>query len=245
MPRFIMIKFRRLPDEHPDLAYSPLLRAALLTLQYVEQSGPIGLTKTKAFKRVFVHWAAEHFDWPGMSFKELFRYNKVLNEYEFPPLELLHFLLIELKLGRHYKGEFRITKRGKELAQRPAQLFDELIPFYVLSMDHSSYSRVSEPPFGTWDVWLNVMNIEIDQGITEQHLFRVFYYEDADWDKANWRELAAFSSCVIRPLEWAGLIRGQAPEGDEEHNTQYFKTPLWRAVLKLDLDDTLKAVQHH
>lgn len=168
-----------------------------------------------------------------------------MNEYEFPPLELLHFLLVELKLGRHYKSEFRATKRGKELAQRPAQLFDEIIPFYVLSMDHSSYSRVSEPPFGTLDVWLNVMNIEIDQGITEQHLFRVFYYEDADWDKANWRELAAFSSCVMRPLEWAGLISGQAPEGDEEHNTQYFKTPLWRAVLKLDLDQSLKAVQHH
>ena len=240
-----MIKFRQLPDDHPDLAYSPLLRAALLTLQYVEQNGAIGLTKTKAFKRVFVHWAAEYFDWPCMSFKELFRYNKVLNEYEFPPLELLHFLLVELKLGRHYKGEFRATKRGKELAQRPAKLFDELITFYVLRMDHSSYSRVSEPPFGSWDVWLNVMNLEVDQGTTEQDLYRAFYYEDADWDKANWRELAAFSSCVIRPLEWAGLISGQAPEGAGDHNAYYFKTPLWRAALKLDLDDTLKAVQRH
>jgi len=62
------------------------------------QEGPIGLTKTKAFKRTFVHWAAENFDWPGRSYDELFRYNKVLNEYEFPPLELLHFLLIALKL---------------------------------------------------------------------------------------------------------------------------------------------------
>jgi hypothetical protein len=63
MPKLRMIKFRELPDDHADLDYSPLLRAALLTLQYVEQNGPIGLTKTKAFKRVFVHWAAEHFDW--------------------------------------------------------------------------------------------------------------------------------------------------------------------------------------
>lgn len=84
-----------------------MLRAALLTLQYAQEHGSIGLTKTKAFKRVFVHWAVENFRWPGKSAEEMFRYNKVINEYEFPPLEVLHYLLISLRLGRHYKGEFR------------------------------------------------------------------------------------------------------------------------------------------
>jgi hypothetical protein len=46
-----MIEFRQLPDDHPDLAHSPMLRAALTTLQYVQEHGSIGLTKTKAFKR--------------------------------------------------------------------------------------------------------------------------------------------------------------------------------------------------
>ncbi|MET4130003.1 hypothetical protein [Roseovarius sp. MBR-6] len=55
-----MIEFRTLPDDHPDLAHSPLLRAALLTLRYAQEHGAIGLTKTKAFKRVFVHWAVEN-----------------------------------------------------------------------------------------------------------------------------------------------------------------------------------------
>ena len=75
-----MIEFRTLPDDHPDLAHSPLLRAALLTLRYVQDHAAIGLTKTKAFKRVFVHWAVESFDWPGKSAKEMFRYSKVINE---------------------------------------------------------------------------------------------------------------------------------------------------------------------
>jgi hypothetical protein len=57
-----MIAFRLLPDCHPALAHSPLLRGTLLTLQYTEEYGAIGLTKTKAFKRVFVHWAVENFD---------------------------------------------------------------------------------------------------------------------------------------------------------------------------------------
>jgi hypothetical protein len=80
-----MIEFRTLADDHPDLAHSPLLRAALVTLQYTHERGAIGLTKTKAFKRVFVHWAVEHFNWPESSAEEMFRYNKVINEYEFPP----------------------------------------------------------------------------------------------------------------------------------------------------------------
>ena len=48
-----MIDFCTLGDDHPDLAHSPLLRGALLTLQYAQKHGSIGLTKTKAFKRVF------------------------------------------------------------------------------------------------------------------------------------------------------------------------------------------------
>ena len=111
-----MIEFRTLPNDHPDLARSPLLRAALLTLRYAQEHGAIGLTKTLAFKRVFVHWAVEHFEWPGKSAEEMFRFSKVINEYEFPPLEVLHQILISLRLGCHFKGEFRLTKRGAELA---------------------------------------------------------------------------------------------------------------------------------
>ena len=65
-----MIAFAALPDDHPDLVYSPLLKAARLTLAFAQDEESIGLTKTKAFKRSFVHWAAEHFDWPGRSFAD-------------------------------------------------------------------------------------------------------------------------------------------------------------------------------
>ncbi len=84
-----MIEFRALPSDHPDLSHSPLLRAALLTLGYAREHGSIGLTKTDAFKRVFVYWAVEHFQWPGKTAAEMFRFNKVVNEFEFPPLEVL------------------------------------------------------------------------------------------------------------------------------------------------------------
>jgi hypothetical protein len=123
------ITFRPLSDGDPDLAHSPLLRAARLTPQYAQDHGALGLTKTKVFKRAFVHWTFEHFEWPGSGAEEMFRYNKVISEYEFPPREVLHYLLITLRLARHFKGELGLTNRGAE----PAQMFADLFP--------SSFSR--------------------------------------------------------------------------------------------------------
>lgn len=237
-----MIEFRTLPDDHPDLAHSPLLRAALLTLQYAQEHGVIGLTKTKAFKRIFVHWAVENFDWTGNSAEEIFRYNKVVNEYEFPPLELLHYLLITMRLGRHLKGEFKLTKRGADLANAPGRLFAELIPFFILKIDHASYARFEGRPFGKWDIWMNVINFKANLGTTERALFAEFYEDEHDWDNAGWREMAAFSSCVLQPLEWAGLLVQTREENEGKHVHHVFKTPLWRSVLKLDTDEMLEPV---
>lgn len=240
-----MIEFTQLPDDHPDLNYSPLLRAARLTLVYSDKKGSIGLTKTRAFKRDFVHWAAEHFDWPGHSHEDLFRYNKTLNESDFQPVELLHFLLITLKFGRHYKGAFKCTKKGKTQALTLGALFQELIPFYILNIDHASYGRLDDRPFGTWDVWLNVMNSEIENGMSERQLFGEFYGEGPDWDNAGWRALAAFSLYVLKPLEWSGLISIHEVEEAGQISQMIFKTPLWRSALKLDTDDVLEPAMRH
>ncbi len=235
-----MIEFRPLDDDHPDIGHSPLLRGALLTLQYAQKHGSIGLTKTKAFKRAFVHWAVEHFDWPDQSAEEMFRYNKVINEYDFPPLEVLHFLFIALRLGRHLKGEFRLTKRSSELAKAPGRLFAELIPYFVLQIDHSSHGRFDDRPLGNWDVWMNIINVEADGGTTEAALFETFYGEPQDWHTMGWREMAAFSSCVLQPLEWAGLLTTTREDDAGANERHVFKTPLWRSTLRLDTDYLLQ-----
>ena len=241
-----MFEFRELPDVHDALAYSPLLGAARLTLGYLEAEGSIGLTKTKAFKRSFVAWAAERFEWPGYDADHLARFNRVLNEADIPPLELLHFLMLELKLARRYRDELRLTKRGAALARSPGALYRELIPFYVLQIDHASYGRLDDRPFGHWDVWLNVINVEVENGASERDLFTAFYGEPADMHGKSWREMAAFSHCVLTPLEWAGLLsRHEAKDGDGRRSRICFKTPLWRAALKLDTDDKLEPASRH
>jgi hypothetical protein len=129
------------------------------------------------------------------------------------------------------------------MADAPARLFAELLPFFILQIDHSSYARFEDRPFGKWDVWMNVINVEADLGTTEQALFAAFYGEDHDWGNAGWREMAAFSSCVLRPLEWAGLLAETSETNAGKLMHHVFKTPLWRASLKLDTDDILKPVK--
>lgn len=89
---------------------------------------------------------------------------------------------------------------------------------------------------------MNVINVEANHGTTERALFGSFYGEDHDWDTAGWREMAAFSSCVLRPLEWAGLLLQTREEREDKHVHHVFKTQLWRSALKLDTDDMLQPV---
>ena len=89
---------------------------------------------------------------------------------------------------------------------QPTALFDKLVPFFLLAMDHAAYSRTGEEVPGNWDTWLNVMNVEIENGLSERKLYGVYYGEGPDWDNAGWRQIGAFSACVLKPLEWAGFI---------------------------------------
>ena len=56
-----MIRLKPLPDEVAILDQSHIFRGARLIVAYVAEHGPIPLTPSKAFKRIFVNWAAEAF----------------------------------------------------------------------------------------------------------------------------------------------------------------------------------------
>lgn len=139
-----MITLREMDDCDPALAFSPLVRGVEKTFAWIGEHGGIPLTPSKAFKRVFVHWAAAEFDWPGHTEADLFAVNKVLNEPDFAPLMVLHDLMIAMKLGRHYKGEFRLTKAGQALAGHPGRVFGTVVPFFLFRINHASMSRFDD-----------------------------------------------------------------------------------------------------
>ena len=115
-----MLLTKPLANDEPTLAGAPMICAAQKVLAFLAQHKTIGLTKGKALQRSFVHWAAAEFAWPGWEEDKLFSDNKVLNEYDFPPLEALHFVLLKLKLIRHEKLTCRLTKAGRAMVGAPA-----------------------------------------------------------------------------------------------------------------------------
>ena len=239
-----MIGFRDMADDDPALAQSPMIRGLVKTFDYIAEHGGIGLTPSKAFKRVFVHWAAAEFDWPGHTEADLFAVNKVLNEMDFFPLQMLHELMIALKLGRHYKGQFKLTKAGQALAGHPGRLFAAVVPTFLFRVDHAGFSRVNdEPLLGNWDIFLNVLNLEAEDGATGAELRRVFYGEpEPGYDQT----MSNLYIQVLRPLCWAGLLTMEtSARRYRSEDALFLKTPLWRAVLALDTDHEVAPATRH
>jgi len=240
----MMPSIEPVPDDEPLLLKSPLIRGVLKTADYIETNGGIGLTKTGAFNRKFVHWAAANFDWPGFSEEELFQINKVLDEIDFPPAGDIHALLAGLKLGRRWKGTFRLTKAGQNLVKQPGRLLSELVPNYLFGLNHGAHLRFEGQLLGNWDVFLNVINVEADQGCDLAHL-RTTLYGPSEADRRGFDELGStLYVTVVRPLCWAGLLESDESAG-KRSNAQFYKTELWRQYLRLDTDNRLNPPSLH
>lgn len=228
-----------LPPEADDLAVelSPLLRAALLTLEYMEVNDPIGLTPSKALKRYFVEWAAEAFAWPKYTAADLYSLNKVLNEIDFPPLLVLHDLLVGLKLARHHKGAMQISKWGTKIRHRPGVVLAILAERLMHRYDHSQHSRFGDTIVGNWDIFINVINVEAHAGCSDDHLCQVLYGSSLDdGDLGRSRIRSAFYIQVLRPLAWLGLLQEHDVRTAQRRERFFTKTPLWPLALKLETD---------
>jgi len=232
-----MIEFKNLDNAELVLRHSLFVRSTALTLDYCAEHGGIGLTTSKGFKRTFVDWAARAFDWPGYTSEDLYAVNKVLNEMDLPPLGFIREALLALKIGRHYKGEFKLTCSGKELVGNPAQLFGIIAPFYLFEFDHWAYSRRPTAPMGNWDIFLNVINVEADTAITGVELVeKIFGIKQKEKGLFGNPESASFFSGVLQPLCWIGFLEEIKVANNYFADRLYVKTPLWKEALRLDTD---------
>lgn len=240
-----MIVFEEVVDDDSALVHSPMVRAMEKTFAYIYEHGAIPLTPSKAFKRSFVHWAAAEFEWPGYLEADLFAINKVLNEIDFGPLMDLHDLMIALKIGRHSKGQFTLTKAGQSLVGHPGRLFGIITPFYLFEVDHLRFARRPERLPGNWDIFLNVLNVEVENGATATELRHTLYGPKGESERFD-MILSNLYVQVLRPLCWTGLLREDRVEGARRFDDGLFtKTSLWRTALRLDTDRDVRPATHH
>lgn len=218
-----------------------MLTATLKTFAYIEANGPIELTPAKALRRYFVEWAAEAFAWPHYGTDYLYDLNKVLNERDFTPLMILHDVWLGARLVRHFKGKMVLTKAGKALSQQPAILWAVLTNYFLCEFDHTAHTRFDDRLQGNWGVFLNILNIEAQTGLSEDRFASLVTGLTEEGLRLDHYFRPLVYVHVLRPLTWAGLLH-EHREGIER---LFIKTPLWQAALKLESDDFLTPTTRH
>jgi len=240
-----MLPFVPLVNDDRALSYSPLLKAAVLTLEYINEHGPIPLTPSKGLKRQFVNWAARAFDWPDYTENDLFAVNKFLNEVDFPPLMILHDILLGAKLARHFKGALHTTKLGREMRLQPGELWPLLTEFLLCRIDFCHQRQPDEQLMGNWDVFLNVLNVEVHDSTSANQMCEFLYGTEAREEGRNHRLSSPFYVQILRPLCWAGLLSQCAGDKRFGGERQFVKTPLWSVALRLETDVLVKEATRH
>jgi len=241
----MLLRMRPVRNDEPTLAGSPMISAAQKLLAYLREHEAIGLTPSKALQRKFVHWAAHEFDWPGWREEKLFLVNKVLNESDFAPLEALHFVLLQLKLIRHHKLTCRLTKAGRDAADKPGDLFNLIAPFWLFAVDHAAWSRIPDRPLGNWDIFIGVLNREAASGVTGLDLRKALYgpaLSDQHYD----RLLGNLWSQVLRPLCWLGLLVESESDTQWRLEERVYRTSvLWSRVFHIPYPVQQVSVTRH
>lgn len=221
-----------------DLADSPMCVNGMKVLAHMRDERGITLTKSGAFYRELVTWAAEDFRWPGYEADKLYAVNKVLNEPDFPPLAIMHDLLVGTRLIRRHKGKAVLSQSGKAIVGDYGTLQAELFDAFFIALDHGAYERFA---------------IEYDDADVG-HFLAVVRDRLGDWVPltalAGWClpldmitsyrfgpvQDAAFylSSRLIRPLLWLGMIEVEVTD-ERRHieDRRYRKTALFDRFLHL------------
>ncbi len=234
-----MIELNYVAHDDPLLKQSKLFHALEQTIAYAEDHQGIGLTQTKSFNRKFALWAAENFNWPDYSAEKLLMVQKVLNEEDVPPVMVIHDVLSIAKWGRHTKGKFQLSKSLRSLSEHRGKLFVKFSEQYLFRYNHGRLSRIDFTAPGNWDIFLNIINVEAEQGLTEAHLTKTLYGLEPPsdtFDRVYRNHQWFLVSNVLRPLTWIGFLEETRASDDRLADRIYRKTPLWSKCLTLDTD---------
>ena len=232
-----MFAFRTLSNDDPLLDSSPLMRALdFLKHQFDQNPKGIPLTKSGAFRRAMVAEAITTIHWPDWTEQEIyhgFMPIKVADEHHFEPLWRLHWILRDMRLVRPYRGHLRITKIGTAMFSSRFQVFDAVARETIFEALHFKYAREDRALMGNWDIWLNVIDIEAQHGISGQDLTAVLFGPLEVGHAFDPRTSALYNG-VLTPLVWTGLLQEDMSQGRKLSDRIYMITPLWRRYLELD-----------
>ena len=228
-----------IPDNIIKVA-SPLMRGLVVVVDLAGRENGIGLTQTGRIKRKYVDPLVREMDWPHYDIEDYYAVSKVMNEDDFFPLVLVHDLMRHLKLGRHYKGQFKLTKKYAQTGGQLSALYPLVMPRYLFEINHMASSRFQTKPIGNWNVWLGVTAEVAKDPVTVISLYEAFYGSAHDRDEQSnnrnssvfrrYDDLYRFYQGVVQPLLWSGLLNEQRPANDTIQTRLLSKSPIWTTL---------------
>jgi len=226
-----------------DLSGCLVLNHARLVMEHMAADKGVKLTTTGNFNRKFVEQMVRDFRWLGFEPEVVWRFNKVLNEPDYAPLDFLHAVIDLAGLGRKYKGTFRLSRLGRSLlppeaaGELNAVLFNATCNRYNLAyLDGRPVKESFQPQIG---VTLFLMSRVAETPKPPEELLAITTLPiNPPQSDFPFRPETIFRVRVLRYLEWFGLLE-QVPIAANDQAGQrhlYRKTPLFDRFLSFDVE---------
>ena len=232
-----MYDFKKIPDDDVMLDSSPLVRMLeFLHTELQKKPKGIALTKSTAFQRRIVAEAISKIQWPDWTEQEIYHGImpiKVADEHHFRPLLIVHDLLLHIRVVRNYKSRLLLTRKGTATFASRFNSFDIVAQELLCRAPYFDVSHQRDGLLGSWDIWLNVLDVEADTGVSGQKITETFY-GPAPVNMAYDLRTSTLYDRVLMPLVWCGLLTENMDIGRILSERVYTKTALWGSYLKLD-----------
>jgi hypothetical protein len=227
-----------------QLADSSLCMDAIRFLSVTERTGGLKLTARKNLNRESVRLLLDSDCFPGVRNAQWLQYLKVINETDVYPLNLVHILLLEMGLVRHFKGKMVITKSGKRALEPGLAGSLQCAMFHALFKEIDLAFLDELPEYRGVQTTVPFILYAIQQmarePIAADDLMAKAYMPAvaAEFYEYPRHASLAFYTRILQPLTAFGLIQfvpAADESGHEKAHDQVQITPLFNAMLHFDL----------
>jgi hypothetical protein len=91
------------------------------------------------------------------------------------PVGVIHDVMTLAKWGRQTTGMFKLSRSLSTLNASRSKLFVAMVQHFLFRHGHDRFSCSDFTASGNWDIFLNIINVEAQHGLTEAHLVKTLY----------------------------------------------------------------------
>jgi hypothetical protein len=228
-------------------------RNALLLLRAASEGSGLGLTTTGNLSRRVVAEMIERMVWPDFDKTEAFRFDKVVNEPDFPHLHFLRHVAQAVGALRRYKGSLKPTPLGRRLMEDPDRR-GLLAIFFHVALWGLDLQYLSRGILGGWpqrDIGVVLWSISVSaiEWQSRERLTRLCCIPSKavvewPWDAGT----HVMDAMILRLLRDFGLLehRSESIAGERfAENHFYRKTALFDRFLSFDVDIEVEGLSRH